>query len=116
MRTFLIFIFVAFVSLFVYNPELDDFRTYLDKNIQQTNNKREHTSITDRMFNADTTTADQNPVGYTTKRNNYVLFSTYTISISDDFRDEELGKYLGIATMFFEIGKSENMSAHAAQP
>lgn len=116
MRTFLIFIFVALVSLFVYNPELDDFTTFLDKNIQQTDDQREHTSITDRMFNADTTTADQEPVGYLTKRNNYLLFSTYTLTISDDFRDEELGKYLGIATMFFELGKSENLNAHAAQP
>ncbi|MFK7846656.1 MAG: hypothetical protein AB8G77_15250 [Rhodothermales bacterium] len=116
MRTFLIFIFVALVSLFVYNPELDDFTSFLDKNIQQANNQREQTSITDRMFNADTTTADQKPVGYSTKRNNYLLFSTYTLTISDDFREEELGKYLGVATMFFEIAKSENMTAHAAQP
>ena len=116
MRTFLIFIFVALVSLFVYNPEMDDFNSFQDKSIKRTINNREHTSFTNRMFNADTTITVPKPAGYTTERSNYFLFSTYRVTIVDDFRETEVGRYLGIATMFFSLGNSENMTAHAAHP
>ncbi len=115
MRTFLIFIFVAVVSLFVYNPELDDFKSYMDKSLQETA-QREQTSFSERMFNADTTTAEQPAAGYSTERNNFLFFSTYRVVETDDFRETEIGRYLGIATMFFELGKSDIASAHAAQP
>ncbi len=116
MRTFLIFIFVAVVSLFVYNPELDDFKSFLDASVQETAMQQERTAFTERMFNADTTTADPKPTGYNTERNNFLLFSTYRLTKVDDFREVEEGRYLGIATMFFQLGTSENMTAHAAQP
>ncbi len=117
MRTFLIFIFVALVSLLVYNPKMDDFRSYLEQAERVSPVERERTSLTNRMFNADTTTANQEPQkGVSTERNNYLLFSTYRVIQTDDFREVELGKYLGIATMFFQLGTSENMTAHAAQP
>ena len=116
MRTFLIFIFVAVVSLFVYNPEMDDFNSFLDKSVVQHVRKQERKSFTDRLFNADTTTAEPKPTGYSTERSNYLFFSTYRVTKVDDFREVEEGRYLGIATMFFPLGISENMTAHAAQP
>lgn len=117
MRTFLIFIFVALVSLFVYNPEMDDFNSFQAKSDKQTVNNREQTAFTDRMFNADTTTAPPpKPAGYTTERNNYVLFSIYRVTKVDDFREIEEGRYLGIATMFFSLGTSENMTTQVAHP
>ena len=116
MRTFLIFIFVAVVSLLVYNPELDDFKSYMDRSMQQTSAQQEQTSFSERMFNADTTTAEQQPTGYSTERNNFFLFSTYRVVQTDDFRETEIGRYLGVATMFFELGKSDVATAHAAQP
>ena len=117
MRTFFIFIFVTVVSLFVYNPEMDDFTTFLAKETKSTERPQEHTSLADRMFNADTTTADaEPPTGYITDRNNYLLFSTYRVYRADDFHEDELGRYLGIATMFFQIGSSDGLNAHAAQP
>ncbi len=116
MRTFLIFLFVVVVSLFVYNPELDDFKTHMVKSTQPSQFQQELTSLPDRMFNADTTTAEQQPTGYNTERDNFLFFSIYRITLTNDFQDEEVAKYLGIATMFFQIGESENMTAHAAQP
>lgn len=115
MRTFLIFLFVTVVSLFVYNPELDDFKAFLDKETQEATTP-DQTSITDRMFNADTTTAEKPSAGFATERNNYLLFSTYNVTQVDDFREVEYGRYIGIATMFFQIGESEDMTAHAAEP
>ena len=115
MRTFLIFLFVTVVSLFVYNPELEDFKGFLDKQTQDTVTPGQ-TSITDRMFNADTTVAEKPATGYATKRNNYLLFSTYRVTLVDDFREVEYGRYIGVATMFFQIGESEDMTAHAAEP
>ena len=117
MRTFLIFLFVSVVSLFIYNPELDDFKRHIAQQERTSAVDQERTALTNRMFNADTTVADQEPAkGISTERNNYLLFSTYRIIQSDDFRTVEIGRYLGIATMFFELGSSENMTAHAAQP
>ncbi len=118
MRTLFIFIFVAVVSLFVYNPEMDDFKAFLDQETRPAASHREHTSFPERMFNADTTTADAppKPTGYATERNNFLLFSTYRVYIADDFHEQELGRYIGVATMFFELGSSDGVNAHAAQP
>jgi len=109
MRTFYIFIFVTVVSLFFYNPEMDDFKSFLNKETRPASQTQEFTAIPDRLLNTDTTAADaeEEPTGYSTQRNNYLIFSTYRVFRADDFHEAEFGRYLGIATMFFELGATD---------
>ena len=109
MRTFLIFLFVAVVSLIVYNPEMDDFKSYIENTFHEQQLK-EQTSVINQMFSKERETASPRltPPSTYTERNNYLIFSTYKISLveKEKYLDPLESRYLGIASMFFEIGHS----------
>ena len=117
MRTVLIFLFVAVVSLIVYNPEMSDFQDYLADAAEKEHLDKQ-TSIINQMFTQDTVEPGiAKPVSHT-ERNNYFVFSTYKISISDEDQllPPEESRYVGVANMFFEMGPSPSQEAQAIQP
>ena len=108
MRTFLIFLFVAVVSLIVYNPDMNDFRDYLETTEHEAQ-LEEQTSIINQMFTREAGAAVQQGKPVTMKeRNNFFIFSTYKLSLSDEegFLDPMERTFLGIGSMFFELGSS----------
>ena len=116
MRTVLIFLFVAVVSLIVYNPEMNDFQEYL-RTAAEKAQLDQQTSIINQMFTQDTVQPGfSKPVSHT-ERNNYFVFSTYKISISeeDQLLPAKESRYIGVANMFFEMGASSK-EAQAIQP
>ena len=105
MRTVLIFLFVAVVSLIVYNPEMNDFQKYLEDAAEK-QELDQQTSIINQMFTQDTVEPGfSKPISHT-ERNNFFVFSTYKFSISDEDQllPPEESRYIGIANMFFEMG------------
>ena len=109
MRTFLIFLFVALVSLTFYNPEINDFQEFLDEASEKEQYDRQ-TSAINQMFTKDTVEPGLSKPIYHTERNNFFVFSTYKISVSEEGQllPPEETRYLGIATMFFELGGSSD--------
>ena len=117
MRTFFIFLFVAIVSLVVYNPEMDDFRAYYESVSLKRQFDQERSSIVTRMFEPDTVSMGASSSTNATERNSYLLFSTYNVTVHIEDEEFVLGRYLGIAGMFFDLGgDTDIMEAHAAQP
>ncbi len=118
MRTFLIFLFVAIVSLIVYNPEMEDFKTYTETlNAEKAKADPSRTSTITRMMKQDTVLAGVKEQSYATERNNFLIFSTYSITRNLSDSQVEQKRYFGIAGMFFELSNNdEQMAAHAAQP
>ena len=117
MRTFLIFLFVAVVSLIVYNPEMDDFHKYLETAAEK-EQLDQQTSIINQMFTQDTAKpGSSKPVSHT-ERNNFFVFSTYKIATSeeDQLLPPEEAKYIGIANMFFEMGAQSPSDTQAMKP
>ena len=108
MRTFLIFLFVAVVSLIVYNPQMDDFKNYLE-DIAEEEALDKQTSIINQMFTQDTINPRMTKPLSTTERNNYFVFSTYKISITEEghLLPSHESSYIGIANMFFELDNEE---------
>ena len=103
MRTFFIFIFVSVVSLYVYNPELDDFKDHiaeinfeLNQDIQQNN-----------PLGRTITRTNQDPiptiVGSSIKEKNFLMFSIYELDIGTSVTRPVVWRYVGILGMFFEI-------------
>lgn len=116
MRTFLIFLFVAVVTLVFYNPEMDDFQRFLETSSEE-EQVDQQTSIINQMFTQDTVKPSFNkPVSHT-ERNNYFVFSTFKFSVSDEDQllPPEESNYIGIAKMFFELG-SPSKEAQAIKP
>ncbi len=113
MRTLFIFLFVAIVSLIVYNPKMEDFKSYIDSLSQKEQFDQTRSSLITRMTEPDTVLAGSRKAGYTTERNNYLIFSTYRISLSVNGKEFEQSHFLGIAGMFFELGNSGPL---ASQP
>lgn len=118
MRTFFIFLFVALVSLIVYNPEMEDFKAYTETlHAEKAKAAPERTSTLTRMMKQDTVLAGTPELSYATERNNFLIFSTYSITRNTSDNQIEQKRYFGIAGMFFEMSSSdEPMAAHAAQP
>lgn len=118
MRTFFIFLFVAIVSLIVYNPEMEDFKAYTETLFaEKAKADPSRTSTITRMMKQDTVLAGVQEQSYATERNNFLIFSTYSITRNTSDNQLEQQRYFGIAGMFFEMGSSdEQMAAHAAQP
>ncbi len=117
MRTFLVILFVAIVTLIIYNPTMEDFDEYVDETLYK-DRMNKQTSVITHMFDQETLSSfDGNPVT-SRERNNYFVLSTYKISLTEDIPQAIPleSNYLGIASMFFEIGHSNNLDAHAADP
>lgn len=111
MRTFLIFLFVAVVTLIFYNPEMDDFQEYLETTSEK-EQVDQQTSIINEMFTQDTVKPSfSKPISHS-ERNNFFVFSTFKISVSDEDQllPPEEARYIGIAKMFFELGPSSEDS------
>ena len=107
MRTFFIFLFVAIVSLIVYNPEMVDFRSYVDDLAQKRQFDQQRTALVTRMLRSDTVSLGSATTAYSTERNNYLIFSTYKMKVTASQEEYLVGNYLGIAGMFFDMGADD---------
>ena len=96
---------------------MDDFKAYLESSIEK-EQLDQKTSIINQMFTQDTVNPRSSQPITSTERNNFLVFSTYKISVVDPEKliPPQESNYIGIASMFFELGSSGSAEAHAAQP
>ena len=113
MRTLFIFLFVAIVSLIVYNPKMDDFQTYFETASQKKQFEQERAALVTRMLKSDTVSLGSSQPAYSTERNNYLIFSTYKVKMNVSRQEVLVGNYFGIGGMFFDLGADD---AGGAQP
>ena len=105
MRTFLIFLFVASVSLFIYNPTLTDFDEHLDEMMFEEQHEDARTGLIGRTLEGENTTFNVSQISRSVQRNNFFLFSTYEVELNEE--EVPLGQspymsFVGIGGMFFQ--------------
>ncbi|MDZ4702131.1 MAG: hypothetical protein SH809_20640 [Rhodothermales bacterium] len=113
MRTLLIFLFVAIVTLLVYNPTMDDFKDHIEAETRQRERELSMNNMVGRMLTGEQVNMNTSLMVSSTERNNYLILSTYKVSLPD--ADEALRewKYLGVGGFFFEMEAPAAVDLHA---
>ena len=102
MRTILIFLFVTGVSLYVYNPELDDFKNYIAELNFRLEQERQQTNPLGRALSQQKPEPIPTIVGSTITRNNFFFLSTYELDVGTSVTGPIVWRYMGVLGMFFE--------------
>lgn len=114
MRTLLIFLFVSVVTLVFYNPTMDDFKDHIEAQTRERQRELSMNNMVGRMLTGEQVNMDTSLMGSSTERNNYLIISTYTISLTDADNTLREWKYLGVGGFFFEMESPAAIDLHAA--
>ncbi len=114
MRTLLIFLFVSVVTLFVYNPTMDDFKDHIEAETRERERELSMNNMVGRMLTGEQVNMNTSLMGSSTERNNYLILSTYKVSLTDADDTLREWSYLGVGGFFFEIEAPAAIDLHAA--
>lgn len=114
MRTLLIFLFVAVVTLSVYNPTMDDFKAYVEAETLKREQEQAMNNIVGRLLTGNEVNMNTSLMGSSTERDNWLLFSTYKVSLLDKDQALREWRYLGIGSFFFVLEAPHEMDLHAS--
>lgn len=102
----LVALLAVLIALAVLNPEMRDFRDYVENNVDDKLAAETDSDALRRLgAGAVALLAEQVSV-----RKNYFLFSTYTIDLDGPEREVNDWHFLGIADMFFQLREPEKQS------
>jgi hypothetical protein len=112
MRTGLVALLIVVLALIWFNPDMADFKTFIgaqsERLLQQ---ETDDSEFGDFLSQAGGALAGAF-VDRITDRNNYLLFSTYTIDFDGDEADENEWRFLGIAGFFLELQQPEALEGN----
>ncbi len=109
MRTGIVIVILAVIALAFFNPEMDDFRTFVRAQAEgMIQREAGDTALGRALSGAGGSLAGQY-VDRITERRNYFVFSTYTIDLDGEESDVEEWKFLGLAGRFVELERPDSM-------
>jgi hypothetical protein len=114
MRTLLIFLFVAIVTLVFYNPTMDDFKDHIEAETRERERELAMSNMVGRMLSGEQVNMNTSLMGTSTERNNYLLLSTYKVSLTDADDTMHEWKYVGVGGFFFEMEAPADVDLNAA--
>ncbi len=103
MRTPLLMALIAFVLLFIFNPEMGAFRQFVRQHSEELLLEEAGDSALGRAMAGAGGALAGSFVDRVTERENYMLFSIYTIDLDGEDQRGAERRFLGIAGMFFEL-------------
>lgn len=109
MKTGLVAAVIAVVALAMFNPGMDDFATFVETQTEDIIIAETGDTVLGRALSGAGSKLAGDYVDRITERENYFLFSTYTIDLDGTESDDEEWKFLGIAGRFVEMERPESM-------
>lgn len=107
MRTGLVVALLGVIALAIFNPGMDTFRVFIGERAEQIIvDETGDSSLGRALSEAGGSLAGQY-VDRITERDNYIIFSTYTIDLDGRDSDEEQWSFLGIAGQFLELERPD---------
>ncbi len=107
MRLPLLMAALAAILLFLFNPDMEDFSVFAKEQSAVLMEDQLGGSALARMLAGAGSDLVGGAVARATERNNYFLFSTYTLDFDGDNREGNEWRFLGVAGMFFELDRPE---------
>lgn len=108
MRTPLIMVLAAITLLFIFNPDMDDFKAFVHTESARILLDKTGDTTLGRVLSGAGSSLAGAYVDRVTDRENYFLFSTYHIDLDGPDRDENDWWFLGIGTRFIQLSQPES--------
>jgi len=103
MRITIIVILVALAALFYMNPGMDEFKTYVESRSEEILLEEVGDNTFGQILSDVGSSLAGRFVDRVTERNNFFVFSLYTIDLDEDDGECTDWKFLGIAGQFIEL-------------
>ena len=102
MRTLLFFVILA-IALFLFNPDTEEFEDFIEnKTTEYFQNEAGDSKLGESLAELGGSLSSL-LARQVTDRDNYLLFSLYTIDLDGEGNSESEWRFLGIAGQFFEV-------------
>lgn len=109
MRTGLVALTLAVIALAIFNPGMDDFRIFVRERTEILLQDEAGDSLLGRALSGAGASIAGEYVDRITERENYFVFSTYTIDLDGESTETDDWKFLGIAGQFLELHRPDSM-------
>lgn len=107
MRTLVLIVLFVMVLLFISNPDMEDFKEFVERRSEQILQTRTGDSELGRMLSDIGSSVAGGYVDRITERRNYFLFSTYRIDLDGPDSTENEWRFLGIGGQFIELERPD---------
>lgn len=108
MRTGIVVLVLAVIALAIFNPGMNQFRLFVADRAEDIILEEAGDSMLGRALSGAGGNLAGQYVDRITERENYILFSTYTIDLDGPESDEEDWEFLGMAGHFLELSRPES--------
>lgn len=116
MRFLGLLLIIAAIVLGVLNPSMDDFERFVaDHSERLIQEEAGHSEMGDWAAGVGAGLVERY-LNRVAERENYVLFSTYTIDLDGPEQDEEHWRFLGIADQFVELERPASFKERESAP
>ena len=109
MRTPILLTLIALVVLFLFNPEMDDFQIFAETQSERLLRQQTGDGEVGRVLSGLGASLLGSNIHRFTERQNYGVFSLYTINLGDEGEPEEEWRFLGIAGQFLELERPASL-------
>ena len=109
MRTPILLAVIALVVLFLFNPEMDDFKMFAEAQSERLLLEQTGESALGRALSGLGASLLGSNIDRFTERRNYGVFSLYTIDLDGDDEQEEEWRFIGIAGQFLELERPASL-------
>ena len=109
MRTLAALLLLAALALTALNPDRDAFQAFAKAQSEQLLRQKTGASVLGRALASAGASLAEAYAGRRTERQNYLLFSTYTVDLNGPEQDAGDWRFLGIAGHFVELHRPEQL-------
>lgn len=114
MRTALVALVIVVIALVWFNPDMEDFKGFVALQSERILLNEAGESELGRVLSGVAGSLAGSYVDRITERNNYFVFSTYTIDFDGAEAEGEEWAFVGIAGQFFEMDQPETIREREA--
>lgn len=116
MRTTIIVVLIALATLFYLNPGMDEFKSYVESRSEEILLQEVGDNTFGQILSDVGSSLAGRFVDRVTERNNFFVFSLYTIDLEQDNEECDNWIFLGIAGRFIELQKPESLDEKEYRP
>lgn len=105
MRTAIVVVILALLALYLFNPEMEDFKRFVETRSELLLERELGGGVLGEVLSGAGASLAGRYIDRVTDRDDYLFFSTYTIDLDGNENDaeDEAWRFLGIAGQFFEM-------------
>lgn len=105
MKTGLVVTLLALLALYLFNPSMDDFKVFVEGQSERILQRELGDGMLGRALSGAGSRLAGSYIDRVTEREDYFIFSTYTIDLDGAEADKEEWRFLGIGGRFVELDR-----------